>query len=271
MESILLGLVQGLTEFLPISSSGHLVLFQKLFDISGSTLLFDLVLHLGTLCAVGVVFRDDFMHLWKSLTSGPFLVRGGTNSIRDSWCHDEAFRLWTLVVAGSVPTFIVAVLIQHPVEAAFRSVGVVGFSLVATGLFLGVTRWKRGGAKGILQVGLFEAFIIGIAQGLAVTPGISRSGITIVAGLVLGLSGFTAARFSFLLSVPAIIGGTVFEVLKQGISAGNYGISAELSGFLVAFLSGVIALKLVLGMVSSGRLYYFSYYCVPLGLLMIIA
>jgi len=269
-ESILLGLIQGLTEFLPVSSSGHLVVFQTILGVKGPTLLFDLVLHFGTLLAILIVFRQDFILLMKQF-SRPGIHQDEQEEERGGARHiDENLRIWILIIVGSVPTFILAFLIHDPVENAFHSSRLVGLFLFLTGLFLAVTRWIKGEGRGVQQMRGIDALVIGFAQGIAVVPGISRSGITIVAGLLMGLKGEVAAKFSFLLSVPTIIGAIVFQFWEEGGLNGGYSLPIELVGCGVALLSGILALKVVIGLVSSGRLYTFSFYCIPLGILVFI-
>jgi undecaprenyl-diphosphatase len=159
-------------------------------------------------------------------------------------------------------------LIRDPVETLFQSTGVVGLMLVVTGAILMVPRLAGAGKRGTHPVRLIDALVVGLVQGIAVTPGISRSGITIAAGLLMGLRGEEAARFSFLLSVPAILGAIVLEGLGAGAGApGGYGGGVLLLGLVASFLSGWFALRLVLRLVDSGRLDLFSYYCVGVGLL----
>ncbi len=270
IESCLLGLVQGLTEFLPISSSGHLVIFQTILGIEGATFFFDLLLHFGTLGAVVVVYRQDFIHLVKRLYSWRALPDKGIEERRDSWFRDEDLRLWAMILTGSVPTFILAFLFHAPVEKAFHTSGVVGISLLLTGLLLVITRWIKGEGRGIQRMRIVDALVIGIAQGIAVVPGISRSGITIVTGLARGLKGDVAARFSFLLSVPAIVGAIAFNVWHQGGVNGSFGLTVELIGCVTAFFTGILAMKVVIGLVNSGRLYVFSFYCITLGILVVL-
>jgi undecaprenyl-diphosphatase len=270
LESIFLGIIQGLTEFLPISSSGHLVIFQTILGVEGPTLFFDLLLHFGTLIAIVVIFRNEFVSLGCRLINREKLAEILGGEIRDTWNQDENLRMWILVVVGTVPTFLLAYLIREPVEEAFHSSTIVGIALFVTGLLLAVTRWIRGTGRGIIHMTLIDALVIGVAQGIAVVPGISRSGITIVAGIVMGLKGDVAAKYSFLLSVPAILGAIVFEIVTRGALGGeNFGLYVELMGCCMAFLSGLIALKIVMGFVSSGRLYLFSYYCIPLSVIVL--
>jgi undecaprenyl-diphosphatase len=269
IESYFLGLVQGLTEFLPISSSGHLVIFQTILGIEGTTFFFDLLLHFGTLGAVVVVYRRDFIQLMRRLYSWKTPSDKGEEESRKPWYLDEDLRLWAMIITGSVPTFILAFLFHVPVEKAFHSSKVVGISLLLSGFLLVLTRWIKGEGRGAQRMRIVDALVIGTAQGIAVVPGISRSGITIVAGLVMGLKGDVAARFSFLLSVPAIVGAIVFKIWHQGGLNGSFGFTIELIGCVTAFFTGILAMKAVIGLVNSGRLYVFSFYCITLGLLVV--
>jgi undecaprenyl-diphosphatase len=164
---------------------------------------------------------------------------------------------------------IIAAIIRNSVEKAFHSSAIVGGMLIVTGMLLMMTRWIRRGARDQAQMRLIDVIIIGLAQGMAVIPGISRSGITIVTGMVLGLRSDVAAKFSFLLSVPAILGAIVFEGLGRGAIEGGYGIITNGLGCMVSFLTGYLALRAVIGLAQSGRFYMFSYYCVVVGALAI--
>ncbi len=232
--------------------------------------MFDVLLHFGTLSAVVIFYRDDFISLFRRLTDGTDMFGIRRIGFGEALRQSEELRLWFFVVVGSVPTVVVALLIQHPVENAFQSPELVASMLVFTGLLLAVTRWTQGNSKGILQTGIGTALLIGLAQGVAIVPGISRSGITITVGMMLGLRGDISAKFSFLLSVPVIIGAVVFEQLGQAGVAGGLDMAVGLAGCGVAFLTGLFALRLVIRAVSSARLYRFSYYCIPLGIVLIL-
>lgn len=252
-RAAILGLVQGLTEFLPVSSSGHLVLAQKLLGLQEPELLFDVAVHVGTLFAVLLVFRADIRAMLRGL-----------------WARDEEARkgrrLLLLVAAGSVPTAIIGLLFKDYFEALFASILAVGCALLITGFLLMATRLASRAGRGLEQTGWARAFAVGIAQGLAITPGISRSGATISAGLLLGLERELAARFSFVLSVPAILGALALQIRHLDAQA-QVPLAPLLVGAAVAAASGYAALKLLLKLVKGGRLHWFAFYCWALGLL----
>lgn len=261
--AIFLGVVQGLTEFLPISSSGHLAIAQHFvpgFEQPG--LLFDVTLHVGTLAAVVAFFWKDLAHLlWGR--------RGNPHTLTPT----ERVRLIVLMAGATVVTAAIGLAMKERVEAAFSSLATVGLMLLITGaLLLGGARLaaRRGRGRGAGQTGLMDALFVGLMQGAAVMPGISRSGSTISAGLVRGLEPEWAARLSFLLSVPAVAGAAVLECRECALNAGGQW-PVYLAGAAAAFLSGLVAIKLVISTVSQGRFGLFAYYCFALGGLTILA
>jgi undecaprenyl-diphosphatase len=250
VEGLLLGALQGLTEFLPVSSSGHLALAQQLmpgFEQPG--LLFDVALHLGTLVAVILYFRQDL----KQLLTAPFR--------RDIQAVQER-RYLRLLIIGSIPTAIIGLTLKDTVEELFHRPVIVAALLLATGLLLFVAeRFRSSGRK---RLTLADSLITGLAQGVAVLPGVSRSGATIAALLLRGVDGQTAARFSFLLALPAV-GGAALVSLKdvEQLPQGEIGI--YLAGAGIACLVGLICIHALLGIIRQKRLYYFSLYCWLVG------
>jgi undecaprenyl-diphosphatase len=251
--ALILGAVQGLTEFLPVSSSGHLVLFQQAFGIREPALLFNVSVHVGTLAAVAVVFHRDIRDTAAAfLREFPHIVAGGAVS--------RPADLARAIVIGSIPTAVVGLLLKTVADRLFASVLLVGCMLVGTGVVLWRTR--RLSDSGRLSVGRREALIVGFVQGLAVIPGISRAGVTIAAGLGLGLSRETATRFSFLLSIPAILGAELIGLLNFSSTVGAVPIFI---GSAAAFAVGFAALRLLLLLVRGGRLHLFAPYCWIVG------
>jgi undecaprenyl-diphosphatase len=253
-ESIILGIVQGLTEFLPISSSGHLVLFQKLFnlrDVEATALFFDTMVHLGTLIAVFAVFRKDIIEMIKK----PFS------------------KLSLLVIAGTIPTVIVALLLKGPIEVAFKSGSTLGLEFIITGLILWYAERKRYGHKKVNDVSYIDAVFIGLLQGLAIFPAISRSGSTIAGALMRGIERETAARYSFLLSIPAILGAVILQTkdVIESNSTQNIEVIPVVVGTIVAGISGYIAIKFMLKLIAKGSLKFFAYYVWILGSVIIAA
>lgn len=254
MTAIWLGVVQGLTEFLPVSSSGHLVIAQHFMsDFEQPGLLFDVVLHLGTLGAVMVYLRREVALLLSGLKPGSTGTAGR--------------RLIMLLVLGTIPAVIAALLFKDAIEASFEKLSVVGIALVCTGVWLLVTSRAThvtGGTRTLEQLDTKDAVFVGLCQSVALVPGISRSGSTIGAGLLRGLAHGTAARFSFLLSIPAILGATVFNLRDAAFVSGDVWISYG-AGFLTAFAIGYGAISIVIRFLESQRFHLFGYYCLLAG------
>lgn len=249
-QGIVLGALQGLTEFLPVSSSGHLALAQQLmpgFEQPG--ILFDVLLHLGTLVAVILYFRQDL----KNLLSSPF--RNDIQSVQDR-------RYLRLLIVGSIPTAIIGLTFKQTVEQLLHRPQVVASMLLVTGLLLFLAERFRSSARKRLNLG--DSLVTGIAQGIAVLPGISRSGATIAVLLLRGVEGQAAARFSFLLALPAI-GGAALLSLKDVDRIPKAEISTYLAGAGVACLIGLLCIHILLSMIRKKNLYFFSLYCWVVG------
>jgi undecaprenyl-diphosphatase len=265
-KTIFLGIIQGLTEVLPISSSGHLVIFQNLIGLKDPELLLDIALHVGTLFAVLIFFRTDIkIMLAESIdfAGKVFRERMPINKIRQS--PYAALALWVLL--GTIPTAIIGLIINSFSHILFGSARFVGLMLIVTGIILGISRLIPDHIKNKKQIGFISAIAVGLVQGAAVIPGISRSGATIVCGLFFGLDREMAGKFSFLLSVPAIIGASLLKF--DIVEIAYIGIIPLLTGILVSFLVGLIALKIMMGMLKKGNLYYFAPYCFMAGILVI--
>ena len=251
--SPLLGLLQGLTEFLPVSSSGHLALAQMLirgFEQPG--VVFDAMLHVGTALAVVWYERREIVR-WVS--------------------HPEGRRLLGLLAIGTMATGVLAFPLRGLAEAAFERAAWVGGFLILTGCVVAGTRALVGGASDQATTTWKQALLVGLVQGVAVFPGISRSGITIAAGLVAGLDRAWAARFSFLMSVPTILAVTILEVVgeRQHITgAGPSFVIACAAGAAVAGAAGYLALGIVVRTLRARSFHRFGWYCVPLGLLVLV-
>ena len=269
-EAIILGVIQGLTEFLPVSSSGHLVLFQKILGMKNAELFFDVAVHLGTLLAVIVVFRLEIMRIITALVQLIFWA-GPKKTIRQKVESDPQLKMALLIVIGSIPTAILGFLFAGIAARLFRSGLITGLMLIVTGLLLWLTCRTEAGQDQAQYNRLTpkNAFIIGTVQGLAIIPGISRSGSTISIALMLGIDREMAARYSFLLSIPAIIGAGLLSV-KDDLFQTNLAIGTALLGAFTAALVGYAALKALLQMVKKGRLHVFAPYCWLVGVLAII-
>ncbi|MDI6717355.1 MAG: undecaprenyl-diphosphate phosphatase [Actinomycetota bacterium] len=264
-QAAVLGIVQGLTEFLPISSSGHLLLFPFFagWKISGSqNIPFFVIVHIGTLVAVLTFFFNDIKLLFSSFIK----------SIIERRIGDDAYRrlAWFLII-GTIPAGIVFLFISKLLEDSLESPKMVGIFLLVTGVLL-ILSEKIGRMKTLAKdMRFFDVLFIGFAQGLAILPGISRSGSTIAAGLFRGLTREEAARFSFLLSIPAIIAGALEETITliKG-STHNVDIAILTIGFITASISGYIAIKYFINYLKKHSLYIFALYCFALGSLTVL-
>ena len=253
VEAAILGLVQGLTEFLPISSSGHLALAQQVLGIGGSqNLAFDVFLHVATLFAVMWSLRTDV----QRVATGVFT--GGVER-----------RLALTLIIAMVPTAVIALSIQTYAQAALDRPEVVGAALILTGVVLFLAPRFRTGVKSIYDIKPKQALVIGAAQGIAVIPGLSRSGLTIGAAIGMGVVAEAAARFSFLLSILAITAAMAVTLLKQGAMAG-LSVSNVAVGMLAAWLAGVLSIKWLLRIARRGRFDGFAYYCWGVGAITLI-
>ena len=251
-QAAILGLVQGLTEFLPVSSSGHLVLGETLLGIRTGDITFEVIVHFGTLLAVVTALRDRIRDL----------VVGCARRDPAAW------RTALALCVGTVPAGVVGLLFEDALEAAFSDPLAVSGCLIVTGLILWSTRFRRGHRT---DVGFLDALCIGAAQAVAVLPGISRSGATISAGVWRGVDGREAAAFSFLLSVPVILGATVLKVGEMAAHPPAWeALMPLLIGALAAYASGVVAIRWLLSLLRRGRLDRFAYYCWTIGVLGVI-
>ncbi len=266
IQAIILGIVQGLTEFLPISSSGHLVLVPYAMHWENPGLAFDTLLHLGTLVAVVWYFWKDIVAIIKALISSILDIFRG--NFKAGLKEDSFKKLAWLLVVGTIPAGLMGVLLKSQFESLFTSVPAVGFFMIITGILLwGAERVKRG-EKEVKDVSFKNALAIGIFQGFAIAPGISRSGATISAGLFSGLERELAAKFSFLLSIPAIIGAVAIQA--KDITSFDFSLAVTLAGFISAIIFGYLAIKLLLKIIKERTLMIFAYYCWIVGLLVLI-
>lgn len=261
-KAVLLGVIQGLTEFLPVSSSGHLVLFGTLFGLEEPDLTFDVMVHLGTLLAVVAALRHEVALLFQGLRPvkpGPLgeQVRAGR-------------RLLSLLIIGTLPAAVVGLVAKDFIEQLFASVSFVGVALIVTGSLLWWAEGKVDGNRTVDEMRPKDALEIGLLQVLALAPGISRSGTTISGGLARGFTRSEAARYSFLLSLPVIAGAVILQI-EDVIAAFAGGTWAPLlAGTVAAALSGFAAIQGLLRLVRHHSLRVFSYYTWAVGLLVLI-
>jgi undecaprenyl-diphosphatase len=252
IKTIILGLVQGFTEFLPISSSGHLVLAERLLNFHQEGIAFEVFVHLGTLFSVLLAFRADLI---KMLVA-PYRVwmKGAQNE--DLVRHSR----WTLyVIIGTIPAAVIGLIFKDQIESIFSNVLLVIIMLFITGTFMILSRFLK---QSDGDVSYLRSFLIGCAQAMAILPGISRSGSTIVTGMALGVNRSEAARFSFILSIPAILGAAVLKIkdlLESHILPAEW--FYLILGAAVSFASGYLAILWLLDIVRKGKLEWFGYYC----------
>lgn len=260
LESLILGIVQGLTEYLPVSSSGHLTIGANLFGLSGEeNLAFTITVHVATVLSTCVILWKEIVWLFKDL-------------FKFKW--NEGTKYVVNILISMIPVAIVGFFFKDKVEAIFGSgLLVVGICLLVTASLLAFSYWAKPRQRE--NISPWHAFVIGIAQALAVLPGLSRSGSTIATGLLLGNSKQKLAQFSFLMVIPPILGEALLDVkdmAEQGVSVAMGGLSTSslIIGFLAAFVSGCIACKWMINIVKKGKLIWFALYCAIVGILAIV-
>lgn len=253
LEAIILGLVQGLTEFIPVSSSGHLVLLHHVFGVTEAGLAFDVSLHIGTLMALLIFFYKEIVLLVNGLL-------GRNNHKRLAW----------LIAAATVPAVVAGVLLQDRAETSFRSVNLVAINLILVAfLMIAAERYAKkhfDHKTALHKVTTKQALTVGLAQAVALVPGISRSGSTITAGIFSGMDRVAATRFSFLLAIPATSGAILKTMIDGGASELQNEIGIVLVGIITAFLSGLFAIKFLIHYLAKHNLNVFAYYRILLGL-----
>ncbi len=266
-EAIILAVVQGLTEFLPVSSSGHLVLFSHLLGVNEPTITYEILVHFGTLVAIFVAFWPDIL----SLVNAGLLVLRNPLRLKELCKSDPAVRVLLAIIVGTMPTVFVALATRDLILSLFQSPQITGYMLIITGTIIYLTDRVTKGGKPLEQVDVKAGLVIGIGQTLAILPGISRSGTTIGTGLLMGLDRESAARFSFLLTIPAILGAMVLAFddlfVAQTVITPLWILAV---GTVVSAITGYFAIKLLLQFVRRGRLIVFSYYTWAVGLLIVL-
>ena len=257
--AILLGIIQGLTEFLPVSSSGHLEITTFILEHFGSdglpeeNILMTVVLHAATALSTLFIFRDEVAQIFRGL-------------LQFKW--NEEFRFSLKIIISMVPAAVVGVLFDEQIDALFGGrILLVGSMLIVTGLLLFVADKAKNTTQ---SVSFGQSLIIGIAQAIAILPGISRSGATISTSVILGIDREKAARFSFLMVVPLIFGKMAKDILSGEMASESAALIPLIAGFVAAFITGLIACKWMISLVKKSQLKYFSYYCFTIGILAII-
>lgn len=245
--AIILGIVQGLTEFLPVSSSGHLVLLQNIFGIKNDVILFDVILHLGTLVAVFVVYRKTILELIKN----PFSKK------------------MQYLIVGTIPTVVIALLFKDFFEGAFSGDFLfIGF--LTTALFLLIADFCDKKYKNKYNMNFARVGVMGLFQGFAIMPGLSRSGSTITSAIVMGVDKKDALEYSFLLSIPIIFASMIYELIKTPIQEVSIGFLPILTGFIFSAIFGYFAIKFMIKLVQNKSYKYFSIYLILLSIFLIL-
>ena len=245
-EAIIIGLVQGLTEFLPISSSGHLVVVQKILKINSPGNLIEVSAHLGTLLSIILTYKKEICGIITSLKSS------------------ETKKYIFMIVLATLPSVVFVLTSKSFIIRLFESVSSVAIALIFTGCILYMSGIKYYSNK---KLSLAKGFLIGISQAFAIIPGISRSGMTISLALLLGVSSKEAAKFSFMLAIPAIFGATILTILDAQFDQLKIMTTPLVVTALVSFVSGLLALKFLIKILNAGKFYYFSFYCILIGLI----
>ncbi len=251
VQSLILGIVQGATEFLPVSSSGHLVLFQKVFGIKEPPIFFDTLVHFATLLAIVFYLRKEIFSIIKNIKQ-----------------KQNQKIIWFLVL-GTIPAVIAGFLLKNNIEKIFDSLDLLIFTFLATAIILFLTKFFKNGLKDTEKLGWLGAVFVGLFQALAILPGVSRSGSTISAGLFMGLKREEAFKFSFLLAIPAILGAMVLQVFEFQAGVLNGGFLINFIGFLTAAVFGLLSLKILEKITIKGKLHYFAFYCLLLSLIIL--
>lgn len=255
IEAIILGIIQGLTEFLPVSSSGHLELAKVIFgdnSVPKESLTFTVILHFATALSTLVIFRKDVLEIIKGLFQ---------------FKKNEEFIFSAKIIVSMIPATIIGLMFEEELEAFFNgNVLLVGFMLLVTGLLLFLADKAKNTDK---NVSYLNALIIGVSQAIAMLPGISRSGATISTSVLLGVDRTKAARFSFLMVVPLILGKVAKDFMGGEISFASENFGVMVAGFIASFIAGLLACNWMISLVKNSKLYYFSIYCFIVGTLAI--
>ena len=257
LNAIILGIIQGLTEFLPVSSSGHLEIFKVILGdnkLPNESLLMTVILHFATACSTIVVFKDDI----KDLILGLF-----------SFEKNDSFWFSVKIILSMVPAVFVGFFFESEIESLFNgNLTIVGAMLILTGALLFLADKAKPSEK---KISLSSSLLVGIAQAIAIIPGISRSGSTISTAVILGIDKENAAKFSFLMVVPLIIGKVIKDITSAETIVNNESVFPLIIGFVFAFITGMIACKWMIKLVKNSKLKYFSIYCFLVGIFSIIS
>ena len=263
LQAILLGALQGITEFLPVSSSGHLALLQQFFGLHEPALIFDLFVHIATLFAVVVMYRREIRSL-VTAWFGPWSRNTLSHAPEVYAEHASARRLGMFLILANIPTAIIGLTFESTFERLFTIPWAVGLALIATGTILWCVK-QFVIRPGKTEIGIAHALLLGCVQGLAIIPGISRSGSTIATALLCGIPRDMAARFSFLMGIPAILGAALLRSASLStLPVAHMGLIA--AGMFSALIVGYVALRVLVRLVQQGNLWCFAFYCWCIGL-----
>jgi len=252
IETVILGIIQGLTEWLPVSSSGHLAIAKELLGWKPH-IIFYVLLHVGTLFVIVAFFRKDIMRVLMALARRDF--------------KSEEGKLGVFVVVGCIPTAVIGYVFQDLFESFFDNLLVVGVALLATGFLLFVSERREGNRA----INYLDSLLVGIAQGVAIIPGVSRSGATISTGLLRGVDRETVLRFSFLLSIPAVFGATLAELGDWSLLSSSVDVITVALGVIASIVVGYFSLKALLKVIAKQKLHWFAFYCWTVGALVLIS
>jgi undecaprenyl-diphosphatase len=285
LESIILGIIQGIAEFLPISSSGHLAIFKAFFGLKDVGIAYDILLHLGTLVAVFIVYWSD---IWKLIKEGIGIIADVCRNIGRFFGNKFAKKDFTyidivstayrkfvmLIIVSTIPTGIIGIIFSKLFNMDNPSLIIPGIGLLITSLMLYVVDDLPAGKKTPKETTYKNAVVLGIAQGIATLPGISRSGTTLTVGVLSGLDRKFAIKYSFIMSIPAILGACVLDLkdlFEPGNAIGNTQLAYYIVGAVVAGVVGYVCIRTLLVLFKNRKMKYFSYYCFVMGIIAIIA
>ncbi len=282
LEAIFLGIIQGVAEFLPISSSGHLAIFEKIFHMDEAGFSFDVFLHMGTLVAVFAVYWKDILRLIvdgigiiidASVNALSFLksLRTKEAPVYRRVIKNAYRKFALLIIVSTIPTAIIGYLGKELMDKASDTLIVPGICLMITAILLFMSDQIPDGDKTPKKTSYFNAVFIGVCQGIATLPGISRSGTTITSGLLCGLRRDFAVKYSFIMSIPAIIGAMMLEIPDMGRDIALTSASCYVAGAVVSAIVGYICIRTMLVVVRNKKFKYFAYYCAVVGLIAVIA
>lgn len=262
LKIIIVAVIQGLTEFLPVSSSGHLALAQYVLGIESPGVTLEVFLHFGTFLSVLVIFWKDIVRIIVAFVLNFWKVWKYPRIMKEN----ENFRMSIYIIISMIPAAIAGILLGDKIDAIFNNIILVGIALLVTGLVLFLTQWAQNQKRPLSG---WRVLLMGIAQAIAIIPGISRSGSTISTGLFLGMPREKIARFSFLMALPLIFGATALQA-KEAFADANFVWSGIIIGTFTAFLFGYFAVKWLLAATVKGRLHFFGFYCLVLGFITLI-